>query len=186
MKGKRNLFISLACTAFLAVLSSCKEEVQNTYSDYHAYFVCQNVNTVPPLNAALNSLGVFCTIRYDRSRFLFTDETGHSTPVNATAIAGNSSLQMGIAGFIVGLPSIPELGSSISVTVCYDLACPNCYSAYNISRSLQLEEGGYAACASCGRTYSLNNQGQISAGDGGISLFRYRVSYSGNVMVINN
>ena len=142
MKGKRNFFICLVCAVLLAAFSSCKEDVQNTYSDYRAYFVCQNVNTVPPLNAALNSLGVFCTVRYDRSRFLFTDETGHSTPVNATAIAGNSSLQMGIAGFIVGLPNIPELGSSISVPVCYDLACPNCYSAYNISKSLQLKEGG--------------------------------------------
>ena len=111
---------------------------------------------------------------------------GHTTPVNATAIAGNSSIQMGIAGFIAGLPNIPELGSTTSLPVCYDLACPNCYSAYNISRALQLKEGGYAACVSCGRTYNLNNQGQISIGEEGVSLFRYRITYSGNTMVINN
>ena len=95
-------------------------------------------------------------------------------------------LTMGIAGFIVGLPNIPELGSTTSLPVCYDLACPNCYSAYNISRALQLKEGGYAACVSCGRTYNLNNQGQISIGEEGVSLFRYRITYSGNTMVINN
>ncbi len=129
--------------------------------------MCKNVNTVPPLNAAMNSLGIFTTIRYDRNRFLFTDERGNTTPVNATAIAGNSSLQMGIAGFIAGLPNIPELGNSVSVPVCFDLACPNCYSSYNISRSLDLKEGGYAACVSCGRTYDLNNQGQIAIGEAG-------------------
>ncbi|MCD8317483.1 MAG: hypothetical protein LUC45_00865 [Paraprevotella sp.] len=160
--------------------------MQNTYSNYPAYFVCKNVMTVPQLNAAMNSLGVYATIRYDRERFLFTDENGNTTPVNATAIAGNASLQMGIAGFIVGLPNIPELGSSISVPVCYDLACPNCYSSYNISRALQLKEGGYASCTSCNRIYNLNNQGQISSGDGGVSLFRYRINYSGNTVVINN
>lgn len=185
MKRKRSL-LCLATATLLAAFTSCKEEVENTYSNYRAYFVCQNVSTIPQLNAALNSLGIFATIRYDRSRFLFADETGHTTPVNATAIAGNSSLQMGIAGFIVGLPNIPELGSSTSAPVCYDLACPNCFSTYNISKSLQLKEGGYATCASCNRTYNLNNQGQVSAGEGGISLFRYRINYSGNTMVINN
>ena len=158
MKRIRSFFIFTA----LLCLTACKEDVQNTYSNYPAYFVYKNVNTVPQLNAALNSLGVY------------------------TAIAGNSSIQMGIAGFIAGLPNIPELGSTTSLPVCYDLACPNCYSAYNISRALQLKEGGYAACVSCGRTYNLNNQGQISIGEEGVSLFRYRITYSGNTMVINN
>lgn len=182
MKRIRSFFIFTA----LLCLTACKEDVQNTYSNYPAYFVYKNVNTVPQLNAALNSLGVYTTIRRDRDRFLFTDESGHTTPVNATAIAGNSSIQMGFAGFIAGLPNIPELGSTTSLPVCYDLACPNCYSAYNISRALQLKEGGYAACVSCGRTYNLNNQGQISIGEEEVSLFRYRITYSGNTMVINN
>ncbi len=167
-------------------LISCQEDVQSTYSDYPAYFVCQYVNTVPPLNAALNGLGVFATIRYDRSRFLFTDESGNTTAVNATAISANASIQMGIAGFIVGLPSIPELGSVTSVPICYDLACPNCFETYSISRSLQLETGGSATCASCDRTYDLNNQGIVSSGDAGSSLYRYRITYTGNTMIINN
>ena len=182
MKRIRSFFVFLALLCLLA----CKEDEQTTYSNYSAHFVYQNVNTMPPLNAAMNSLGVFATIRFDRDRFLFTDEDGNTTPANATAIAGNSSFQMGIAGFIVGLPNIPELGYDNSFPVCYDLACPNCYSAYNISRALQLKEGGYAACLSCERTYNLNNQGQISIGEEGTSLFRYRITYSGNTMVINN
>ena len=86
MKRIRSFFIFTA----LLCLTACKEDVQNTYSNYPAYFVYKNVNTVPQLNAALNSLGVYTTIRRDRDRFLFTDESGHTTPVNATAIAGNS------------------------------------------------------------------------------------------------
>lgn len=182
MKGIRNfLFI-----AWLLCSVSCKEEVQNTYSNYPAYFVCTTVSTIPQLNAAMNNLGIFATIVYDRNRYLFTGEDGNSTPVNPTAISSHSSVHMGLSGFIVGLPNIPELGTSVSVPVCYDLACPNCYSAYNITRALRLKEGGYASCVSCGRIYNLNNQGIVSSGDAGISLFRYRIYYSGSSVTINN
>ena len=106
MKRIRSFFIFTA----LLCLTACKEDVQNTYSNYPAYFVYKNVNTVPQLNAALNSLGVYTTIRRDRDRFLFTDESGHTTPVNATAIAGNSSIQMGIAGFYCRPAQHPRTG----------------------------------------------------------------------------
>lgn len=170
----------------MVCMASCKEDVQNTYSNYPAYFVCTTVNTIPQLNAAMNSLGIFATIVYDRNRYLFTGEDGSATPVNPTAISSHSNVRMGLSGFIVGLPNIPELGTNSSAPVCYDLACPNCYSAYNITRALQLKEGGYALCTSCKRTYNLNNQGIVSSGDAGASLFRYRIYYSGNSVSINN
>lgn len=182
MKGIRRLVF--ATLLFCAM--SCKEEVQNTYSNYPAYFVCTTVNTIPQLNAAMNGLGVFATIVYDRNRYLFANENGNATPVNPTAISSHSSVRMGLSGFIVGLPNIPELGASQSAPVCYDLACPNCYSAYNITRALQLKEGGYTSCTSCNRTYNLNNQGIVSSGDAGASLFRYHIYYSGNSITINN
>ncbi len=183
MKKKRSFCIFLAILTFLI---GCKEEVQNTYSNYPANFVCKNIFTIPQLNAAMNNLGVFTTIRYDRDRFLFTDADNQTTPVNATAIAGNSTIQMGLSGFIVGLPAIPELGNEVSMPVCYDLACPNCYSTYNITRNLKLKEGGYSFCTSCNRTYDLNNQGLVCSGDEGIRMFRYRIVYSGNTVAINN
>lgn len=182
MKGIRSFLIF----TLLSCISSCKEEVQNTYSNYPAYFVCTTVNTIPQMNAAMNSLGIFATIVYDRNRYVFTGEDGKSTPVNPTAISSHSSIHMGLSGFIVGLPNMPELGSGTSVPVCYDLACPNCYSAYNITRALRLTEGGYASCSSCNRIYNLNNQGIVSSGEGGTSLFRYRIYYSGNTATINN
>ena len=182
MKRIRRLILLIAMLPFIA----CEKDIQNTYSDYPAYFVCNTVSTIPQLNAAMNSLGVFCTIRNDRGRFLFTDETNKTTPINATAISSNATIYMGIAGFIVGLPNLPELGTDVSTPICYDLACPNCYSDYNVARSLKLKEGGKVHCVSCDREYNLNSQGQVAKGNGGISLFRYRINYSGNSMVINN
>lgn len=170
----------------MLLFCGCKEEVQNTYSNYPAYFVCTTVNTIPQLNAALNSPGIFATIVYDRNQYKFTGADGRTTPVNPTAISSHSYVQMGLSGFIAGLPNMPELGTSVAAPVCFDLACPNCYSAQNITRALNLLEGGYATCSRCNRTYNLNNQGIVSSGDGGTPLFRYRIYYSGNSMTIGN
>lgn len=172
--------------ALLLVTVSCRETVENKYAGFPAYFVYKYVNTVPPLNAALNSMGVFTTVRANRGQYLFTLENGNTTTVNATALENYQSFRMGIAGFIIGLPNIPELGSEAPLPVCYDLACPNCYNDLHIERSLQLKEGGYASCSSCKRIYNLNDQGLISSGEEGSSLFRYRISYSGHTVVINN
>ncbi len=43
-----------------------------------------------------------------------------------------------------------------------------------------------AKCNSCGRNYNLNECGTIADGPGGRNLYRYRVSYIGNTLVINN
>lgn len=183
MKRIRSFFV--AGMAMLG-LFACKDNVENKYAGFPAYFVHKYVNTVPQLNAAMNSLGVYATIRADRGVYVFTGENGHSTQVNATAVDNYTAFNMGIAGFVVGLPHTPEPGAEISVPVCFDLACPNCYTDLHIERALQLKEGGYASCSSCSRVYNLNSQGVVSSGDSGSSLFRYRITYSGNVMAINN
>lgn len=169
----------------MAALISCSDHVESRYSGIPAHFVYKNTNTVPQLNAALNNPGEFATIVLDRNYYRFTNLTG-TTQVNKTALNNYSAFRMGLSGFIVGLPNIPEPGMDISVVTCYELACPNCYRTQSVTRSLQLLEGGYAACTHCRRTYSLNNQGLVIAGDGGASLFRYRISYANNVLAIIN
>ena len=174
-------------TVLAALLwQSCKEDVQNVYTNIPAYFVCKTVSTVAPLNAALNGLGVFATIRYDRGQFIFTDASGKSVPTNATAIAGNSTIQMGIAGFIVGLPALPDMNSGTSSPICFDLACPHCYSQMNISRSMSIDEAGKARCKSCESTFDLNNQGMTVGGPSERGLYRYPITYSGNTVIISN
>lgn len=179
-------FVRFVFILSLLGLSSCSEDVENLYSGYLARFTYKYVNTVPPLYSALNSLGVFATIQADRGTYVFKDESGNKTTVNITAEDQNQHYYLGIAGFMVGLPNIPELGATTSTPVCYDLACPNCYENLHIQKTLTLEVGGFASCQSCGRVYNLNNQGLVSEGDGGISLYRYRMSYSGNTLMINN
>ena len=182
MKNKLKYFFLIP----VICLSSCSDDIESTYSSYSAYFVCTTVSTIPQLNSALNSWGVFTTIRSSLGTYVFTDESGGSTSIQATTLSNYLNFYMGIGGFIVGLPSIPELGSDTSVPVCFDLACSNCYENYAIARSLNLEESGTASCGSCDRIYDLNNLGIITDGDDGISLFRYRITYTGNTMVINN
>lgn len=182
MKRKRS-FLCFFITALL--LWGCADEVENRYTSIPAYFVYKNTNTVPQLNAALNNMGEFATIVLDRNYYYFTNLTG-TTQVNKTALNNYSSFRMGLSGFIVGLPNIQEPDMDVSVVTCYDLACPNCYRAYSITRSLKLLEAGYASCSSCQRTYNLNNQGLVAKGDAGISLFRYRVSHANYVLAIVN
>ncbi len=166
--------------------ASCSEDkVENRYTSLPANFVYRYTNTVPQLNSALNNLGEFATIRLDRDYYYFSNLTG-TTQVNKTALSNYQNVHMGLCGFIVGLPNIPEPGSDVSTVVCYDLACPNCYEALAITRTLTLREGGYASCTSCDRTYNLNSQGIVSQGTGGKSLYRYRVSYGNNTLAISN
>lgn len=170
----------------LPCLMSCSEDVENYYSSYTARFTYRYVNTVPQLYSALNSPGIFATIRAEIGKIKFEGETGTSTEVNMTAVNQYQQFYFGIGGFIVGLPNIPELGADIAVPVCFDLACPNCYYDFHLQKKLELESGGVASCANCGRTYNLNNQGVIAEGEPGNSLFRYRMSYFENTLVINN
>lgn len=181
MTRRRSFFWALVAGV---CLGACSEDVENRYTSIPAYFTYKGTNTVPQLNAALNNPGEFATIILDRNYYYFTNLTG-TTQVNRTSLDNYNSFRMGLSGFIVGLPNIPEPGADLPVVTCYELACPNCYHAYTVTRSLQLKEGGYAECSRCQRTYNLNNQG-LPAHTGGESLFRYRVSHRNNVLAIIN
>ena len=76
--------------------------------------------------------------------------------------------------------------SPVVRVVCFDLACSNCYQSYKITKPLTLQTGGYAKCPSCQRLYNLNDCGTIADGPAGRSLYRYRVSFVGTALIINN
>ncbi len=167
------------------ILSGCSEDAENLYTNRPAYFVYQYVQSAPQLYTSLNNPGEFSTIQLDRQQYIIRNLAGE-TRINQTALASYSSFHLGLAGFIVGLPNIPEPGAETSRVVCYDLACPNCYTQLMISASLQLKENGKAFCNRCSRTYELNNGGIIGNGESGSSLFRYRITYDGKTVIINN
>lgn len=162
------------------------QDADHTYSNLPAKFVFENAYQAPALFTACNSMGEFCTITFSRDgkQFVFKGSSATSN-VPLTAIVGYSGFHLGLSGLIVGLPNMPEIGKTESQVVCYDLACSNCYEDYNITKPLVVQEG-MATCNSCKRTYDLNNIGFVAKGETGRSLYRYRVSYVGNTLVVSN
>ena len=175
----------LSC-ALILLLSSC-QKAEHLYSSYPAQFVFWPVTQAPQLNTALNNMGEFCTLTPSGDYYVFSNTKG-STRVALTAIDQSVSARLGLDGFIVGLPNMPEMGYDTPRVVCFDLCCPNCYHDLGITRRLALGVGGTARCARCTRTYDLNNLGMVSSDTTGVSLLRYRVYYEqmNNRLTISN
>jgi hypothetical protein len=173
-----------AAAAVTALFMACAE-ADTRFSRLPARLVVTNTNTIPQLNAALGNPGEFCTIELKGTSYRFTNTAGASE-VNRAALANYQSTYLGLSGLIVGLPAIPEPGDDTQHVVCFDLSCPNCYEQYAITKSLRLKEGGRASCPTCSRTYDLSTQGIVAEGDGGQSLFRYRVTYVPYTLQVNN
>lgn len=170
----------------MASLAACTNDaiVSNKFSTLTARFTYSPVTAVSQLYTACNSLGEWSTIRAVNMQFVFQNTTG-STAVNRTAVS-NYQAYVCLSGFIVGLPTIPEIGTDAPAITCYDLACSNCFRDRSVTKALTLQQGGKAHCTSCQRTYDLNNIGQVTSGNGGINLFRYRVYYGNNTLSVNN
>lgn len=172
---------------YLLVAVSCSDNIlSNKYCTLPAHFTFTPVNSIQQLYTSCESMGEWCTIVAQAKQFLFTKANGSQGTANMTAMTGYTGFYMGLSGFIVGLPNIPELGTDQPVVTCYDRACSNCYVEASITKPLQLLEGGQAYCAKCQRTYDLNNIGQVSKGPAGKNLYRYRVFYAQNTLSISN
>ncbi len=170
-------------TIYCLLLAACKDgEVNNKYCNLPARLTIRNV-VGGVLFTSCESMGEYCTITSNGQQFLCTDATGYTDPINITA---EDVYYLGLSGFIVGRLTIPEMGESNTSVVCYDRACSNCYQNYNITKPLVLKTGGYAKCNSCGRTYNLNDIGNVSDGPQGRPLYRYRISYLGQTLLIYN
>lgn len=176
--GKGRFFVVL-----LLSLLSCAGQTEQFYANLPARFRVQYVQTIPPLSAALNGMGEFATITQRTNVYIYSNT---QASVSSPMTANDKYNYMGLSGFIVGKPNIPPLGSDVSQVVCYDLACPNCYEEQVVTREMQLQAGGKCYCRLCQRTYDLNNQGYVTSGTPGKSLYRYRVTYQNNTLLINN
>ena len=177
----RKHIIRLMAIAVACGLASC-HDADRTFCNLPAYFVMENIYQAPVLNIACNSMGQFCTITTSGKEFIFKSLT-QTDPVPITSGYVYDGFYLGLSGFIVGLPEIPEMGRDVSRVVCFDLACANCYHEYGITKRMVLQEGGWATCRNCERTYNLNDLGRT---DNGRPLYRYRVSLVGNKLVIAN
>ena len=185
VKSLRYSLFSILCSLLFIACSDA--EVNNKYCNMAARLTIENVQQAPVLFTACESMGEYCTIQNDGQRFCFTNAAGKTSFINVTAIADYKGYYPGLSGFIVGKLTIPEVGEDFVRVVCYDLACSNCYQTNNITKPLSLQTGGFAKCHSCGRTYNLNDGGNVTAaGPGGRPLYRYRVNYISYALIINN
>ncbi len=184
--AKRLRLASRLCAlcAIVGLMGSC-QKADSTYASLPAYFTMENIYQAPVLYAACYSMGEFCTITTQGNTFVFSGIKSTSA-VNRTALNNYTGFYLGLSGFIVGLPNIPEMGQDNCQVVCFDLACSHCYQEYSITKKMELQEGGYSYCASCHRKYNLNNLGIVSEGEAGRPLYRYRVTLLGNTLVIAN
>lgn len=175
----------LSVFLLLLSLTGCNGvKTESFYARMPARFRVDQTQTIPPLHAALTGMGEFATITQRVRTYVYTS-LKTSTSRNMTAVDEKNNY-LGLSGLVVGLPSIPPLGSPVSVVVCYDLACPNCYENDVVAREMKLQTGGKIHCARCGRVYDLNNQGYVSSGSPGRALFRYRTSYANRTLIVNN
>lgn len=165
-------FLFLSLLLFL----SC-EPADTTFSSRPVSFNFSPTTSVPVLHTALNNINEFVTVRIGGGKFIFQSSTNHGEwPMSEI---DKRTTAIGLSGFIIGLPAIPELGAGASQPVCYELSCPNCYTQYHFTHDVTLQAGGMAHCDRCDRKYDLNNQGIVSAGEQGSKLDRYRITYSG-------
>ncbi len=176
----------------LPLLFAGCDDADSLYSSLPAKFSYSPVVSMSQLYTSLNSQGEWCTIILNNNYFEFTNLTGTGKALR-TAVSGYTGFYMGLCGFIVGLPNMPELGSSSPVVTCYDLACATCYHNRYVTKKLTLQSGGYAHCSSCDLTYNLNNSGVVSdLGNNTFdytetrSLYRYHVYYGNDVLSISN
>lgn len=189
MKRALNILPTAAkALLFAAVMltGSCSEELtQNKWSRFRAYYLCDHVMAIPTLYHACTGPDQWCTVRLstNQKQLLFNSLT-ESNQENLTANVGYTRFHIE-RGLIIGLPSLAEPGAGAPVVTCYDIVCPNCYDN-GTSKNVEIQENGKALCRLCNRTYDLNNQGIIVGGERGKTLERYRVTYNGTSLLVDN
>ncbi len=185
-------FLRSMCLILVLVFAACSSNDDNLYyTGSKASFTYSPVENSPLLLRALRNSGEFAiflnTVYNGSMRFVISNAQGAEETIQGTSVDYYKSMYFGLSnGFIIGMPTLPEVGVDITSPVCFDVVCPNCYNNYSICKRLSLREGGYAFCGSCSRIYNLNNYGIVSDGEGGRNLFRYHITASGSTMSIYN
>ena len=129
--------------------------------------------------------GLFCLVWRDTGQYYFQNAAGSTGTYPVTAADAYTTWQC-LSGFIIGTTNVPDLSSGQLSLVAYDAVCPNCFSESTIQRRLTFADEGTAHCTRCDRDYDLNNFGIVTQGGAGRSLFRYRVYYAADRLVVNN
>lgn len=174
----------LACCS----LAACTDDAESPYETEHKAFLrIDDLTGAPLLRAALQSPGMFCTITTNNARHTITAPDGRTNTLNLTAVEQSYGRTESICGFIVGMPSVPDMNGTW-YNIAFDLACPNCFHEDLISKPLVFSSATSATveCRRCGHIYDLENRGMVIAGEKNRQLCRYHVRYEGNRLEIQN
>lgn len=176
------------CRRFLPLLlAACSADADNTYSSLPARLVVQTVAACPALYMAVGNPGQWCTVQGGANNTYVVTGAKETSQMNLTQMTGYQGFYLGLAGLIIGMPNIPEVGADMPRVTCYDLACPNCWREIVVGRALTIDHvSGYAVCGRCSRRYNLNNQGIAVSEEGGHPLERYRIQYNGTSLTVSN
>lgn len=180
-------YTTLSIALMLTLLfSACAD---SEFSRYRCYLMINNnilkdITLASAMNAA--APGIFCRISMEgTARFKFESNQG-GTPTYSvmTSIDKNSKWMIGVYnGIIVGYGNDQKFHA-------YDNQCKNCYESSGLTRyALTMNTDGTAVCKSCHRVYDLNNNGNITKGDKGDGLIRYRTNANPvpyGVLSVNN
>ncbi len=169
----------------LLLVTSCADDVESVYANYRAAFNFTPVTAVSQLHQAANNAGLYCLVWRSNDKYMFQNARNETGSYPITATDAYNTWQC-ISGFIIGTTNVPDISTGQLTLVAYDAACPNCFSESTIQHRLDFKDEGTAHCARCDRDYDLNNYGTVIEGSAGRSLFRYRVYYSSDRIVVQN
>ncbi len=179
--------------ALTVLLSLCGCDAESLYSsDYACRFVFYTqYHSGCSIETALTGYGVYTMISASKRNGVWhiystlNDGNDETEDIILTTAVENylDYTDLGAAnGIIVGLTNFNGI-------VAWDKQCSNCLRNYGGTNYALSWTGNRqsVSCSRCGRTYSLETGG-ITEGEEGISLFRYRVSYSGtgSILTVGN
>lgn len=170
----------------LLVLCACGG-TENEFSRRPCNLIIENNlhNDATLASAMQPQAGIFVCITVSGASpayFVFTNNQGLTSKSIFNAKDQQRTLILGMNGGLI-------VGQSFYGTFyAYDLQCPNCFDPDALpvrSRPLTFTNDGNVSCATCHRTYDLNNGGIIATGDGGKKLTRYYAATTGPYGVLS-
>ncbi len=173
----------------LLSMDSC-QKAEDEYTTHQCYFSFNSsYHNASRLISVVNS--------YETYAIVTTRTLTGKTYAVVTSIFGTDNTEDNITTdletqrtHILGLSNGLIIGkSSMDQTLyAFDRQCPNCFASTNMTNApLQWSDNNYTVkCNRCGRKYSLANRGIVSEGTPGESLLRYRISYDGTYIYVQN
>lgn len=169
---RRFILLSLVLLA-----AACQDNSYKTFSrKYRVSYSCNVMDA--PFNQIIIP-GHFLSVRKIGNKLKVRDSDGKETEIELS-VNQNSSYQLGLAGIILGTPTLNNDDMSIWA---YDLGCPSCESE---SVRLSFDINGAATCTKCKGTWSLNASGFPADDQASRPLYRYPVMKSGNTVTVSN